>query len=130
MDCDDTFRLVVLPATIRTVLGLAMGRQWSIHPLHVKNAFLHGDLQEAHIICINLKALLTNDFRIMFVTFARLSMASKLCRYQHFVLQLGFVVSQSDNSLFTYQHSHNMAYLLLYVDNIILCISSDSLEIV
>lgn len=44
IDCDETFSPVVKPASIRTVLSLAISRQWPIHQLDVKNAFLHGHL--------------------------------------------------------------------------------------
>jgi len=41
-----TFSLVVKPATVRTVLSLALSRRWPIHQLDVKNVFLHGNLTE------------------------------------------------------------------------------------
>ncbi|GJY45347.1 ribonuclease H-like domain-containing protein [Tanacetum coccineum] len=46
VDCDDTFNLVVKPATIRTVLSLALSRNCPIHQLDIKNAFLNGDLSD------------------------------------------------------------------------------------
>lgn len=46
IDCDQTFSLVVKPATIRTVLTLAISHHWPVRQLDVKNAFLHGHLQE------------------------------------------------------------------------------------
>ncbi|GKE69718.1 ribonuclease H-like domain-containing protein [Tanacetum coccineum] len=46
VDFDETFSPVVKPATNRTVLSLAVSRQWPIHQLDVKNAFLNGDLSE------------------------------------------------------------------------------------
>ncbi|GKC97904.1 ribonuclease H-like domain-containing protein [Tanacetum coccineum] len=44
VDFDEIFILVVKPATIRTVLSLVVSRQWPIHKLDVKNAFLNDAL--------------------------------------------------------------------------------------
>ncbi|GJV50769.1 retrovirus-related pol polyprotein from transposon TNT 1-94 [Tanacetum coccineum] len=46
IDCDETFSLVVKPATIHTVLSLAVSRKWPVHQLDVKKAFLNRDLSE------------------------------------------------------------------------------------
>lgn len=46
VDCNETFSKVVKPATIRIVLSVDTSRNWPLHQLDVKNAFLHGDLEE------------------------------------------------------------------------------------
>nr|GEZ76139.1 ribonuclease H-like domain-containing protein [Tanacetum cinerariifolium] len=46
VDFDETFSRVVKSAIIRTVLSFVVSRQWPIHQLDVKNAFLNDDLSE------------------------------------------------------------------------------------
>jgi hypothetical protein len=43
---DDTFSPVVKRATVRVVLSLVVSQNWVMHQLDVKNAFLHGVLEE------------------------------------------------------------------------------------
>jgi hypothetical protein len=44
--------------------------------------------------------------------------------FTSYLVSLGFVEAKSDTSLFVYRRSTNAAYLLLYVDDIILIASS------
>jgi histone deacetylase 1/2 len=46
IDFTETFSPVVKPATVRTVMSLALSRSWPIHQLDVNNAFLQGTLSE------------------------------------------------------------------------------------
>jgi hypothetical protein len=46
IDYDETFSLVVKLPMVHTVLSLALSRDWLIHLVDVKNAFLHGMLTE------------------------------------------------------------------------------------
>jgi hypothetical protein len=45
----------------------------------------------------------------------------------NYLLSIGFVEAKSDTSLFVYQRGSNIAYLLLYVDDIVLIASSTDL---
>nr|GEU91533.1 ribonuclease H-like domain-containing protein [Tanacetum cinerariifolium] len=88
VDCSDTFSSVVKPATIRTVLSLALAKNWPVHQLDIKNAFLNGDLSET----------------------------------VYMYLPSGFV-----DSRFPHHHGTEVAYLLIYVDDIVLTASSTTL---
>ena len=45
-DYSDTFSPVAKLTSIRLFLSMAATNKWSLHQLDIKNAFLHGDLQE------------------------------------------------------------------------------------
>ncbi|GKC30920.1 ribonuclease H-like domain-containing protein [Tanacetum coccineum] len=101
IDCDETFSPVVKPATIHTVLSLAVSRYWPIHQLDVKNAFFMRSLY-------GLKQAPCAWFQ----------------RFASYDTRVGFQHSKNDSSLFVFHRGSNIPYLLLYVDDIILTASS------
>ena len=46
VDYEETFAHVAKMTTVRTILAIAASQSWRLHQMDVKNAFLHGDLQE------------------------------------------------------------------------------------
>jgi hypothetical protein len=131
IDYDDTFSPVVKPATIRLVLYLDISSSWPIHQLDIKNAFLHGYLDEVvysqqpsgfvdphhpDYVCRLHKSLygLKQAPRAWFQRFAT------------YTRSIGFLEFKFDASLFTLHKGTTTAYLLLYVDDIILTASSTS----
>jgi len=131
VDFAETFIPVVKHATVRIVLSLALARYWPIHQLDVKNAFLLGTLSET-VFCAQPSGF-EDPTHPDFV--CRLNMSlyglkqaprAWYSRFATFLLSLGFVEAKTDTSLFVYQRRHDTAYLLLYVDDIVLIASSQA----
>ncbi|GAB2277530.1 hypothetical protein Dimus_039233 [Dionaea muscipula] len=132
LDFIETYSPVVKPGTIRLVLSLAVVRGWPIRYLDVKNVFLHGHLTEqvymdqppgfedpvnpTHV-CLLHRALygLKQAPRAWFDHFSS------------FLLSSGFQCCAADPSLFVHHSPSGILILLLYVDDIILIGSSDSI---
>jgi hypothetical protein len=132
VDYDDTFSPVVKPATVRTVLTLAVSRGWSVHQLDVKNVFLHDTLSET-VYCSQLASFIDPAHPQLLCQLNKslygLKQASRVwyhC-FASYLDSLGFVKAKSDTSLFVYCHGADTAYLLLYVDGIVLTASSPEL---
>jgi hypothetical protein len=51
VDYGETFSPIIKPATVCTVLAIVASRRWPVHQLDVKNAFLHGTLDE-EVYCL------------------------------------------------------------------------------
>ncbi|XP_071685509.1 uncharacterized protein [Lolium perenne] len=130
IDYEDTFSPVVKAATIRIVLSISVSRGWCLRQLDVKNAFLHGILEEdvymrqppgfedssaPHHICKLDKALYG-------LKQAPRAWYSRLSAKLH---MLGFIPSKGDTSLFLYNKASISIYVLIYVDDIIVTSSSE-----
>ena len=133
LDYDETFSPVVKPVTIRSVLHLALLNNWEVHHLDVKNAFLHGKLDEK--VYMHQPPGMADSARPHHVwklekAIYGLKQAPRAwnARFSGFVQKLGFQMSSSDNSLYVYDKGSERAYLLLYVDDILLTPSTQKLR--
>jgi hypothetical protein len=132
VDYDETFNPVVKPTTVHTVLATAVSRTWPIQQLDVKNSFLHDTLSEtvfcyqptgfvdpAHpnLVCRQHKSL----YGLKQAPWAWYS------RFATFLTTLGFFKAKSNTSLFIFRRGSDTVYLLLFVNDIILTISSTEL---
>jgi Reverse transcriptase (RNA-dependent DNA polymerase). len=132
IDFDETFSPVVKPATVLAVLSLAVSRDWPVHQLDMKNAFLHGTLQET-VYCTQPAGFVDPTKPDLVCRLNKSLYGLKQAprawysRFASFLLTLGFVEAKSDTSLFIYRRGPNMVYLLIYVDDIVPIASSDAL---
>ncbi|XP_019091051.1 PREDICTED: uncharacterized protein LOC109128675 [Camelina sativa] len=132
IDCDETFNHVVKSATIRAVLSVATSRDWPLHQLDVKNEFLHGDLEET--VYMHQPHGFVDPAKLDHVCLLQRSLygvkqapRAWYTRFATFARTIGFTQSKSDASLFILRRGSDCAYLLLYVDDIVLTASTSHL---
>jgi histone deacetylase 1/2 len=111
-------------------MTVAVSRGWSLRQLDVKNAFLHGVLEEEVYMKqpLGFKNSQTPDFicKIDKALYG-LKQAPRawFSRLSNKLYSLGFVPSKADTSLFLFNKSGIIIYVLIYVDDIIVTSSSD-----
>lgn len=127
IDYDETFSPVIKPASIRAVLHVALARNWPFRQLDVKNAFLHGDLKET--VYMHQPPGFIDKSKPDHICLLRKSLYELKQAPRAWYNRFASVARQSrcDNSLFVLGHGSTMAYLLLYVDDIIITASSSAL---
>ncbi|RDX85859.1 putative helicase CHR10, partial [Mucuna pruriens] len=127
----DTFTPVAKITTIRLLLAMVVIRHWPLHQLDIKNAFLHGDLDEE----------IYTEQPPGFVAWGESGLVCKLCRslfglkqsprawfgkFSQVVQNFGMTRSEADHSVF-YCHSSSgkCVYLVVYVDDIVITGNDD-----
>jgi hypothetical protein len=125
VDYDETFAPVAKMNTIRALISIASNNGWNLFQMDVKNAFLHGDLQEevymeippgfnSHKtegkVCKLIKSLygLKQSPRAWFGRFSK-----EVC-------SLGYRQSNADHTLFFKHYSNKITILAVYVDDIVI----------
>ncbi|GKA90186.1 putative RNA-directed DNA polymerase [Tanacetum coccineum] len=124
VDYHDTFAPVAKLVIVRTLLAVAVKRDWIIHQLDVNNAFLHGDLDEEVYMKIPQGFSKDGETRVcrMRKSLYGLKQASRnwYHKFTTFLSGLSFRHSKADHSLFIYQTASIMVVVLIYVDDIII----------
>ena len=123
---------MIRPATIHIFLTLATVKGWSLCQLDVKNAFLHRHLDTTVFMdqppCFVDLAAPTHVCLLQHALYGlKQAPRSWFDRFSSFLIDFGFFCSSPDSSLFIYKSESHILILLVYVDDIILTGSSDSL---
>ncbi|KAM1709738.1 hypothetical protein TB1_000224 [Malus domestica] len=125
VDYKETFAPVAKMNSVRVLLSVAVNKGWSMYQMDVKNAFLHGDLeekvymrlppghpqsQEPNLVCKLHKSIygLKQSPRAWY---------AKLSTVLH---SIGFKRSNADSSLFVRTRAASKLVVLIYVDDLII----------
>jgi len=119
--------------TVRIILSLAAHFGWAMHQFDVKNAFLHGSLEEEVYMEIPPGYGAINEgnkvCRVKKTLYGfKQSARAWFGRFTQAMVSLGYRQSQGDHTLFI-KHSQNgkLTLLLLYIDDMII-IGDDEIE--
>ena len=124
IDYEETFSPVAKMATVCTIIAVAASKGWLLHQMDVKNAFLHGDLQEEvymeqpqgyedvrhpSYVCKLKKALYG------------LKQAPRAwhARIVACLVSIGFHMADADHSLYVRKNEHGIVIICIYVDDLI-----------
>ncbi|KAJ9532820.1 hypothetical protein QJQ45_010939 [Haematococcus lacustris] len=127
VDVGDVYAPVSKHTTLRTLLAKAAAEDMEIHQLDFETAFLNGKLEPGEVIYVQqpegFEEGSTNTVCRLQKALYGLRQAprawhARLCEE---LLSMGFKASEADPALFTLQLSTGMVYLLVYVDDCLLC---------
>lgn len=122
LDYEETYSPVVKLTTIRIMLAVAVKKDWHIHQMDVKTAFLNGNLDE-EIYMRQPEGFVREGFVCKLnKSLYGLKQASRKwneCFHSH-VTQLGFKRSEYDYCLYIKSDGNVIIYLLLYVDDLMI----------
>ena len=126
----DTFSLVAKMTFVQLCISLTATHNWDLHQFDIKNAFLHGDLQEEVYMEQPLGFVAQGEIGKVCRLWKSLyglkqSPRAWFGKFSHVVEKFGLQKSKSDHSVFYQNSSSGIILLVVYVDDIVI-IRSDS----
>lgn len=125
-DYDETFAPVGKFVTLRTVLAVSAVRKYIVKHLDVKSAFLNGNIQE-EIYMEQPQGFIQKGNEQLVCRLQKsiygLKQAAKSWydTLNEVLDKIGFIRSKADNCLYIKQIDQNFVYILIYVDDILIC---------
>ncbi|KAM0053391.1 putative RNA-directed DNA polymerase [Helianthus debilis subsp. tardiflorus] len=130
LDFGETFSPVVKMVTIRCVLSLAVQNNWTLYQLDINNAFLYGSITENVYMTLPEGYYDKSETKVckLIKSMYGLKQAPRKWneKLTNVLVNVGFVQSSCDHSLYIMCKSSVMIVLLVYVDDIIVTGNSDS----
>ena len=125
VDYSETFSPVAKIDTIRVLFSLAANLDWPLHQFDVKNAFLHGDLEEE--VYIDAPPGFMSGYRRGEVCRLRRALyglkqspRAWFGRFTQAMKKNGYRQSNSDHTLFLKRQGRKITCLIIYVDDMII----------
>jgi hypothetical protein len=132
VDYQETFSPVAKLNIVRVLLSLAANLDWPLHQLDVKNAFLHGDLEEEVYMDTPPGYTASSKTEVVYKLQRALyglkqSPRAWFGRFSQAMKKYGFCQSNSDHTLFLKHQRGKVTALIVYVDDMII-IGDDAKE--
>src|SRR5438128_308180 len=130
IDYDETFAPVAKMSTVRALISCATNFGWPLHQLDVKNAFLHGDLQEEVYMEISLGFMNKTIGKVCRLNKSlyglKQSPRAWFDRFRRAICDMDYTQCNGDHTVFYKHRGTHITILAVYVDDIV--ITGDDVE--